>query len=238
MLAGGLLALMHSASSLALRANIFVTGIATNLLSAGLVAVLSERVFGQRGVVRFPGFPSVPVISAPEWLGPIGKAVLAHNIFVPLGWAAALLVWLVLEKTSFGLRLRGTGYNASVTAAVGVNPRSYQIAGMSLAGLLCGLAGASLSLNLGAIVPGVTAGRGWIALVIVYLGARRVGGIVLAAAFFGLAESISNFTQGFLDLPADLVLAFPFAASFVALVIHSAWENAHKPEIVRREREG
>jgi simple sugar transport system permease protein len=167
----------------------------------------------------------------------VGRTLLAHNVFVPLAWLAALLTWLVLEKMRLGLHLRGTGYNPHVMAAVGVDPRRHQIAGMTLAGLCCGLAGAGLSLNLAAIVPGVTAGRGWIALVIVYLGARRVGGIVLASAFFGLAESLSNFSQGLLDLPADLVLAFPFAASFVALVVHSALEHGRRPAAVRRERD-
>ncbi len=225
--AAGALAFLYGLAALRLRANIFVAGIATNLLASGLTTVLADRLFGYKGVVRFERFPSLaPMVpaSALERLGPLGAAArvfLDQTPLVPLAWLLVAAAWLALERTPFGLRLKGTGYAPEVVASVGIDPERHRIAAIALSGVACGVAGASLALGLQAFVPNLTAGRGWIALVIIFLGQRRIGGIVAAAALFALAESFSNYSQGFLALPSDIVLAFPYALSFAALVVYS-----------------
>jgi len=77
-------------------------------------------------------------------------------------------------------------------------------------------------LHLGVFVPGMTAGRGWIALVVIFLGVRRPMGLLVAAFVFGLAEALSNYAQGF-DVPADLVLALPYLLTLLAMVFVSVW---------------
>jgi len=88
-------------------------------------------------------------------------------------------------------------------------------------GFTCGLAGAILSLQMGAFVPGVTAGRGWIALVAIYLGNKTPHGILIACLVFGFAESFSNYAQGAIDVPADFILAFPYLITVVAMIAFS-----------------
>ena len=229
--ASGVLALAYGAVALRLRANIFVAGIATNLLASGLTTVLADRLFGYKGVVRFESFPRLaPMVpaSALEPLGPAGallRIFLDQTPMVPLAWLLVAAAWLALEKTPFGLRLKGTGAAPDVMASVGVDPERYRIMAVALSGIACGVAGAALALDLQAFVPNLTAGRGWIALVIVYLGQRRMGGVVAASLLFALAESLSNYSQGFLALPAEIVLAFPYASSLLALVGYSVWRS-------------
>jgi general nucleoside transport system permease protein len=223
----GVLAFLYGTAALRLRADIFVAGIATNLLASGLTTVLADRILGYKGVVRFEAFPALPVMvpaAALAGLGPAGalvRIVLDQNLLVPLAWLLAALAWVALERTPFGLRLEATGTSPEVAASAGLDPLRHRIAAITVSGIACGAAGAALTLNLQAFVPNVTAGRGWIALVIVYLGQRRIAGVVIASFVFALAESFSNYSQGFLALPSQIVLAFPYALSLVALVGYS-----------------
>jgi simple sugar transport system permease protein len=75
----------------------------------------------------------------------------------------------------------------------------------------------------GAYAPGGIAGRGWIALAAVYLGFRKVWGVVFAALVFSLAERLGYGFQSFGSLPATALLGLPSAAAlllyFVSIVI-------------------
>ncbi len=239
--ASGALALLYGLVALRLRANIFVAGIATNLLASGLTTVLADRLFGYKGVVRFAVFPSLPPMVPAAELGRLGPAgaflqiFLDQSLLVPLAWALVAIAWVALEKTPFGLRLKGTGQAPEVVASVGIDPERYKVAAIALSGVACGVAGATLAMDLQAFVPNLTAGRGWIALVIVYLGQRRMAGVVAASLFFALADSFSNYSQGILALPSELVLAFPYALSLAALVAYSIWrarKGARTPDRV------
>jgi ABC-type uncharacterized transport system permease subunit len=238
--ASGLLALLYGLVALRLRANIFVAGIATNLLASGLTTVLADRLFGYKGVVRFATFPSLPPIVPAadlERFGPAGALLqifLDQNAMVPLAWALVAVAWVALERTPFGLRLKGTGRAPEVVASVGIDPERYKIAAIGLSGVACGVAGAALAMDLQAFVPNLTAGRGWIALVIVYLGQRRMAGVVAASLFFALADSFSNYSQGVLSLPSQIVLAFPYALSLAALVAYSVWQARSRDRAGRR----
>jgi len=218
-----LVSFVFGAVTLYLKANVFITGLATNLLAGGLTTVLSFYLFGTKGVLMFKKLPSLPSFNVPVLHGipVIGDILFGHNILVYLGWLIVVLSWIVIYKTPFGYRLRGTGSNPDAMKTLGLKPRNYQMAGFLISGFTCGLAGAVLTLNLGVYVPHISSGRGWIALVVIYLGGKTPFGILGAAFIFGLAESISNYAQGFMDIPADFILAFPYLITVVAMVIMS-----------------
>jgi ABC-type uncharacterized transport system permease subunit len=216
-------AFIFGAITLYLKANVFITGLATNLLAGGLTTVLAFYMFGTKGVLLFEGLPSLPIFRVPALHGipVIGDILFGHNVLVYMGWLMVILAWILIYKTPFGYRLRGTGSNPEALKAAGLKPRNYQMAGILISGLTCGLAGAVLTLNLGAYVPNISSGRGWIALVVIYLGGKTPFGILGAAFVFGLAESLSNYAQGFIDIPADFILAFPYIITVAAMVIMS-----------------
>ena len=149
-----------------------------------------------------------------------------HNIIVYLTWLIVLLSALVIYRTPFGMRLRGTGLNEKTIFSLGLNPRRYQLAGILISGLTCGLAGAMLTIQLAAFVPQVSAGRGWIALVAIYLGNRTPWGIVAASFVFGLAESLADYAQGATHIPADFILALPYLITVVAMILYAVWRHA------------
>lgn len=224
-----LIALMFGAITLYLRANVFITGLATNLFASGFTIVLAFSLFNTKGVIQFPDIPKLPAFSVPPFLQRIpvlGDVLFGHNIIVYLAWGIVLLSALVIYLTPFGLRLRGTGLNEQTIVSLGLDPRRYQLIAILISGFTCGLAGALLTIELAAFVPGISSGRGWIALVAIYLGNKTPWGIFIAAFVFGLAESLSNFAQGAIKIPVDLILALPYVITVVAMILYAVWRHA------------
>ena len=221
-----LAALVFGLITLNLKANVFIAGLATNLLASGLTVVLAFQLFKNKGVVRFE-LGRLPSLSIPalNHVPLLADLLLGHNVLVYCSWLIVLISALVIYRTPFGLRLRGTGLNAQTIASLGLRPQGYQLAAILISGLTCGLAGAVLTLNLAAFVPNITSGRGWIALVAIYLGNKTPLGIVVASFVFGLAEAFSNYAQGAIKVPADFILAFPYAITVLAMVVYSIWRH-------------
>ncbi len=218
-----LLALIFGLVSLYLRANIFVTGLATNLLASGLTTVIAFELFGNKGVIRVSG--RLPLLSLPgvHSIPLLGDIFSGHTFVVYASWLLLVFAWLVIYKTPFGLRLRGSGLDSGTVRSLGLRPRRYHLAGLLISGCTCGLAGAGLALSLGAYVPNMSAGRGWIALVAIYLGNKNPWGILAACLLFGFAESLSNYAQGAINIPADFILAFPYLITVAAMILYSIW---------------
>jgi simple sugar transport system permease protein len=222
-----LLAALLGWATLALRSNVFITGLAVNLFAAGITVVLSHHLFGTRGVV-VPDIPPLPSLNIPL-AGKIplaGGLVSGHSFFVYLSWLLLVLAWLTLFKTPFGFRLRACAKHAPALVSLGLKPGAYQFAAFLVSGFTCGIGGAFLSLNLGAFVPNMSSGKGWIALVVIFLGGRKPLGLLIAAFVFGLAEALSNRAQGVLKIPADFILALPYILTLLAMIAVSIYAKA------------
>jgi simple sugar transport system permease protein len=226
--ASTLAAFLYGQITLKLKANEFITGLATNLLASGLTVVLSQQLYRTKGVIPFE-LPDLPVITAGlSGIPLLGPALFDQNLLTQLSWLSAILAWIVIRRTAFGMRLRATGSNSRAMTALGLRPDRYRLAAILISGIACGLAGAYLSLNLSAHVPNISSGRGWIALVAIYLGTRKPAGIVAACFVFALAESYSNHAQGILKIPSEFILAIPYAATLVALLAGSLLARRRK----------
>jgi len=206
-LSGAALSALHAFSAFKLRANLFITGLAVNLLSSGLCVVLSDKIFGTRGV-----------IASQNTRGLLNR-YLIFALFL------LLAAWIVIYKTPFGFRLRACDKNSGALISLGINPLFYQTVSFLISGFLAGIGGSFLSLNLGVFVPGMSAGKGWISLVIIFLGGRKPHGILAAAFIFALAEAFSNHAQGVWSLPADFILAFPYVCTLIAMIAVSIFPS-------------
>lgn len=203
-LAGALLSLVFSQFSLRWQANPFIVGLALNLLAAGTVPLMSELLFGTRGSIRMEG-PSVSVAAV-----------------VTLAAVTVVLVHVLLYLSPLGLRLRIAGSQPEWLRAQGVGVGRYQFAGLLGSGLLAGLGGALLALRIGVYLPNLSAGRGWIGLVLVYLGYRTPAGLAVAAIFFGLMEALAVRAQSALGVPPTILLALPYLLTVIAFVTYAA----------------
>lgn len=204
-----------------LRGDPIVISIAMNLLAAGLTAYLLRQLFGVSGVFSDPGIATVPRIVVPgvaevPWLG----WVVSRQ--TPITWAAwglAVAVTVLVFRTPLGLRMRGVGEDPEAAATYGLSPERIQAWTVIAAGLLTGLAGAQLSLGtVGLFAEGMSAGRGWIAVVAVMLARDHPGWAAAACVLFGLADAASVQLQ-MRGLPNQLTDGLPYLVTLAALVL-------------------
>jgi len=197
------LSILHIFAVFKLRANLFISGLAINLFSSGLCIVLSDKIFNTKGVVAANNIPGL------------------LNWYLVIGLLLLLISQILIYKTPFGYRLRACDKNSAALVSLGIKTKSYQICAILISGFFCGIGGSFLSLNLGVFVSGMSAGKGWIALALIFLGAKRPFGVLIAAFVFAFAEAFSNYAQGFWSIPLDIILAFPFVCALFAMIFVS-----------------
>ncbi|MDR1306320.1 MAG: ABC transporter permease [Treponema sp.] len=220
-----LLAAVMGGITLKLKANVFITGLAVNLFAAGLTVVLSFRFFHTRGVVVFNDLPRLTALAIPgiHRVPVLGDLLSGHTWYVYVCWVLLFLCWFIIYRTPFGFRLRACENRGEALISLGLKPDHYRFAAFLLSGLTCGIGGSYLTLNLRAFVPNISSGKGWIALVVIFLGNRRPQGLLWAALIFGLADAFSNFAQGALNVPADFILAIPYLFTLLMMIIVSIY---------------
>lgn len=205
MIIGGLGAAVFAFWSITLRANQIVAGTAIVLLSYGVTAFLTQRIWGQAG-----GSPTV------ERLPTIGAGL---NILVPLAVLLVPLAHYVLFMTKPGLRILACGEHPQAAESVGINVARYRYAAVIMSGVLSGLGGAYLSIgDLSQFTTNMTAGRGFIALAAVIFGNWTPLGMFGAALLFGLAQAVRFQVQAFnLPISQDLIIALPYLLTLIAI---------------------
>jgi ABC-type uncharacterized transport system permease subunit len=121
---------------------------------------------------------------------------------LPIALAAAVLVWVLLWRTTLGFEIRAVGQNEIAARAAGIDPGRIRIIAMTLGGGLAGLVGIGEVLgNAGKFRVGFSPEYGFIGIAVALLGQNRPLGIVAAALLFGaLHKGASE-----LDLETDHV---------------------------------
>lgn len=228
--AGALLGLVMAFFAYRLKADIILVGFAINIFAAGgTVFALTLATGGDKGTsINLPSkaVPAVDLsfLSAIPGIGPILTSFLSgHSV---LSWLAAFLVfglWYFLYRTPWGLWLRGVGEYPAAPEAAGIPVNRIRTLSLLVSGALAGLGGAQLAMfNYVGFTRDMTAGRGFIALGAVLLGARHPVGALIAALLFGAFEALAVVTPGlFSDIPAELIRMIPFIVTILALILFS-----------------
>jgi ABC-type uncharacterized transport system permease subunit len=218
---------LHGLACVSHRGDQVVSGVAINLIAAGLTVVLGIAWFGQGGQTP-PVGPQVRL--APLWpgagavMGPIlGEGLLGHNLLVYAALALVPAVWWLLFRTRFGLRLRAVGEKAQMVDAAGVSVPRLRYAALTLNGALCALAGSYLVLAQNAsFVPHMTAGRGFMALAAMIFGKWHPVGAFWACLLFGFLDAVAIRLQGVRlpgigELPVPAIQALPYVLTVLLL---------------------
>lgn len=117
---------------------------------------------------------------------------------------AALLAWIIIERTPFGLKSKLVGSSPRVAAWQGLQIKRIHITTYLLTGAFAGLAGALEVLGPGArLVTGATPTLGFTAIVVAIVGTLRVPGALLAALFFGGLQAAILFLPIVSRLPSS-----------------------------------
>ncbi|TCT41128.1 ABC transporter permease [Martelella mediterranea] len=224
---------VHSYASITARGNQIVSGVALNFVAAGLTVVLGNAWFRQGGrtpqlenSARFTDI-TLPGADAASQMGFFGKlysdVISGNNILVYLAFITVPLVWWVVYKTRFGLRMRAVGENPGAVDTAGISVAWLRYRSVLLAGFLCGFAGTYLSIAQSAsFINNMSAGKGYIALAALIFAKWKPVPVMFACLLFGFLEALSNFMQGKAipligEVPVQVFQAMPYVLTCVLL---------------------
>ncbi len=233
MLVATALSWMHGLACVSHGGDQVVSGVAINIVAAGLTVVLGIAWFAQGGqtppvsasvriTALIPG--AVAALQGLPVLGAIvGQGLLSHNALVYLALLLVPLIWWLLFRTRFGLRLRAVGENPYMVDAAGVSVLHLRYAALTLNGALCGLAGSYLVLAQNAsFSPNMTAGRGFMALAALIFGRWHPVSALWACLLFGFLDAAAIRLQGVRlpgvgEIPVQVIQALPYVLTVVLL---------------------
>jgi general nucleoside transport system permease protein len=210
------LSALHGFACVTYQGNQVITGLAINIIAAGLTVVLGIAWFKQGGQT-----PQVP--DAVRFKEMIDVPLLGQNALVYVALILVFAVWWLLFRTRFGLRLRAVGENPAMVDAAGVSVAGTRYLALMGNGALCGLAGCYLVLAQNAsFAPHMTAGRGFMALAAMIFGKWHPVGALWACLLFGFLDALAIRLQGTKlpgigEIPVQFIQALPYLMTVILL---------------------
>ncbi|MEM1299765.1 MAG: ABC transporter permease [Pseudomonadota bacterium] len=227
------LSAVHAFACITHRGEQIISGVAVNILASGLTVVIGIALFQQGGQTpplgtdeRFRpiALPLSETLSGVPYLGPLyAELISGHNLLVYVALMAVAVVWWMLYRTTFGLRLRAVGEAPEAVDSAGISVTWLCYRGVLIAGLLCGIAGAYLSTAHGAgFVREMSAGKGFIALAAMIFGKWRPGLALVACLLFGFLDTVAPRLQGVElpligEAPVALIPVLPYVFTVILL---------------------
>lgn len=216
--AGTLMSLVFAFMTLGLAVNQVATGLALSILGIGLSGLIGAGFVGERiapaAHLQLAGLTDIPLV---------GRVLFGEDGFVYLSLVLIVGVWWFLYRTRAGLILRACGDNHVSAHALGYPVLRIRMLAVMFGGACAGLAGAYLPLAYTPFfIPGMTAGRGWIALALVVFSSWRPGRLVVGAYLFGAVSILQLHAQGWgIGIPSQFMSALPYLATVIVLVLLS-----------------
>ena len=215
---GGLLGLLHGLLTVKFAGNQIVSGTGINIFALGFTAYMSQIVWGSRGAspnVQDLGMVPIPLLKD---LPVVGEILGNQTPLVYIALVVVVLSYIVLSKTSFGLRIKAVGEHPAAADTAGINVYKTKYLGVIISGMLAGLGGAFLSLDhLSLFALGMSGGRGFIALAAMILGGWTPFGALGASLLFGFTEALQMRLQSIGALPSQIILTVPYIVTIVVL---------------------
>lgn len=216
-LIGVVMGLAMAFISVTLKAEQGISGIGVYLFGLGLsdllyrIALKSPQTVKGFEDLKIPGLSDLPVI---------GPMFFSHNILVYAAFAMVPIAWFVLNKTTFGLRMRAVGQNPGAADTLGISVAQVRYITVTLGGAFSGIAGASLSIALlNVFQQNLTSGQGFIAVALVYFGAWKPFRVMLGCLLFSMVNALQLWIQTLgIPIPSDIALMMPYVLTIVALM--------------------
>jgi general nucleoside transport system permease protein len=214
-----------------LKADQIVVGVGLNLGALGITTIVAKRIGSDLTNVpalrpwKISGLKNLP------WIGEVffrSKATV--YLLVPI----VILCSLLLNHTSWGLRVKAVGETPAAADSAGVVVNRVRLHAMLACGALAGFGGAALSLgSASGFSENMVAGQGFIALVAVIFGRWRPGAVAAGALFFALFTAVGfNAAPWGLTIAPQIINSVPYVASLLALVFLR--KNSNPPSALSR----
>lgn len=220
--------LIYALVTVTFKGNQLVAGFSLTILGTGIANFAGNSLSGLTlapGLIEKMGIRQVPLLSAIPLLGTM---LFSQSVLMYLSLFAAVLLYLYMKKTSYGLIMRMVGENPAAADASGVNINMYKYIHIAIGGFLCGLGGAFLSL---VFVPrwqdNITAGMGWIAVALVIFSSWNPIKAIFGAYLFGTLRALSikfqviTLSLGKTDIviTSQIIDMLPYLLTIIILVL-------------------
>jgi simple sugar transport system permease protein len=217
-LVGGVFGLIHAVLCIKFRTNQAVSGVGINIFASGLTIVLCRAIWdsdGSSGTVEQVSNITIPLLNK---IPVLGELFTNQSPFLYITVIIVVVSWYVMYKSNIGLRLRTIGDHPKAAATAGVNVTKYRYICVILCGMLCGLAGAYLSVDQSNLfVKEMVAGRGFMALAATIFGGWNPAGSFFASLLFAFAQAIRINIE--MALPQRILQMVPYLLTLVVLIL-------------------
>jgi len=219
-LIGGIMGLILGYMTITLKIDQTVTGLLLNLLASGLTLFAFRLLFKTDKVITIVRLQSIeiPLLSK---IPILGEVLFSQNLITYLAILCVPLAYFFLYRTRTGLIIRSTGENPKAVDSWGINVNKTRYLSVITGAMMAGLGGAFLTLGLSdRFVPDITAGRGWLAIIIVIAGNWQPYRMLVAALIFSFFNAFQYQLQGAgIKVPYQLIVALPYFLALIALVV-------------------
>ena len=237
-LAAALIGMLYSAllavACINFKADQTIVGTALNMLGIAAATVIVKAI---NTAANPDDVSSVIQYAIPKQALLVNINGFEFNWFMVITLVALILVYVMLYKTRFGLRLLACGEHPQAADSVGINVYKMRWAGVLISGALGGLGGIVF------ITAGVSewrfeygvAGFGFLSLAVMIFGQWKPHRIGLAALLFGFFRSLSNVYSGIpflkaMNIPSAVYNMMPYIISLIVLAFTSSNSAAPKAE--------
>lgn len=219
-IAGLLFSLIFAVLAVSLGANQVISAIALNLLLGGAGLYLYRLIFGTPTVLPVAeetmGACKIGLLCQIPYLG---KILFSQN---PMAYVAFLLVpvlYILMNHTRFGLKVIACGEYPRAADTRGINVHLVRYLCIMLGGAMAGMAGAYLTIvQFNQYIPGLIAGRGFIAVVLVMFAKWSIKRVMFGALLFGFVEALALLFQTLVHFPHQFLLMLPYVVTILVLI--------------------
>lgn len=217
---GMLFSLIMGFLSITVKANQVIAGTALTILGTSLASFIYRVIFGIRKLPPIIDcFPSLHFFGLSE-IPVVGPIFFSHNIMVYLALFLVFFTWVVLEKTTFGLKVKAVGEYPRAADSKGIRVGLIRYICVAIGGMYAGLGGAFMSLGyMDTYMDHMIAGRGFIAVSVVIFSRWDPKRALWAALLFGGANALQMRLQAIgVNIPNQFLLALPYVLTIIVLV--------------------
>lgn len=219
MLVGVLLGLLLAFLVIYLKVDQTVAGLSINILAIGFNEFFHRMVNANNVTVSIDLLPNlnIPFLSEIPFLGEVffQQRFLTYLAFI----SVPVIAWF-LGRTKFGLSIRSAGENPRAVDTRGISVNRVRLIATLFGGMMAGLGGAFLMSVTSRYLPEMTAGRGWLAIIIVIAGNWKPVRMIIATLIFAFLGALQvTLTTFEIALPYEFLLVMPYVLALVALAV-------------------
>lgn len=179
------------------------------------------------GNVDIPILKDIPIL---------GAVLSGHNVFTYLAFAMAFVVWFVLFRTKFGLRVRASGQNPQAVESIGIDPRKLYTAAFVIVAAISSLGGMYLSMGYqNFFIRNITANRGFIGMAAATIANGMPIGALVVSLVFGLAYAITNYLKPYIA-DSYFLAAMPYLLIIILYFIMSSFRMRQEAKRLKEAR--